>query len=164
MKIFKRMLTVGLVAMASLPLFAQSDAALAPLSAELQGKLDTKNAKVGDNVVLRSTAALKGADGNSIPRGAKLIGHITEVKAHDGTNADAQVAILFDRAEWKGGKSATIHALIQSLQPVEDRPIGDAPTGGPVGGGGGRGGMGPGGAPRSSPINPTMTTDPAGIL
>src|ERR1700726_1275743 len=138
MKIFKRMMTVGLVAMASLPLFAQSDTALAPLQAELIGKLDTKNAKVGDNVVLKSAAALKGPDGNSIPRGAKVIGHITEVKAHDGNNADAQVAILFDRAEWKGGKSATIHALIQMLQPVEDKPIGDASVGSPIGGGGGR--------------------------
>lgn len=147
----------------SLPVVAQ-DAGFTSVSAELQGKLDTKNAKVGDKVVLRATSGVKLADGTQIPHNAKLTGQVTAIKPHDDSNADAQVAILIDHAEWKGGKSAPIHAVIQTLAPVQDTPADasmSAPSGGGgrMGGGGGGGSMGGGGAARQT-TTPTPTPTP----
>ena len=144
-------------------LFAQ-DATFSPVNAELQSKLDTKNAKVGDNVVLRASAEVKTSDGTSIPHNAKFMGKVTGVKPHDGSNEDAQLVILIDHAEWKG-KSAPVHAVIQSLSPVQDSGPSDASSGGGPSGGGGRigGGGGGGGASaarqaNTNPNNPQTTS------
>ena len=137
-------------------LFAQ-DSTFSPVNAELQSKLDTKNAKVGDNVVLRASAEVKTSDGTSIPHNAKFMGKVTAVKPHDASNEDAQLVILIDHAEWKG-KSAPVHAVIQSLLPVQDSgPSDPSSGGGPSGGGGKVGGGGGGGgasAARQANTNP----------
>jgi hypothetical protein len=54
---------------------------LQPVSGELEGKLDAKTAKVGDNVVVKTKTSIKTADGTEIPKGAKLIGKVTKVQA-----------------------------------------------------------------------------------
>ena len=43
------------------------------MSGELQDKLDSKTAKVGDSVVVKT------ADGTEIPKGTKLVGRVTDV-------------------------------------------------------------------------------------
>ena len=55
--------------------------------AELTSKLDTKTAKVGDAVTAETTQKGKLPDGTQIPRGAKLIGIVTDVTTEkDGIN------------------------------------------------------------------------------
>jgi len=160
-----RILTLAAVAVSGVPLVAQQASASAqqgaavqagsvqasessqtrasvdmrPVSGELESKLDSKTAKVGDSVVVKTKAAVKTADGTVIPKGARMVGRVTDVQAHGSGNADSRMAILFDRAELKGGQSLTIHSTIESLQPpvdlaansVDDGGLG----GGPVGGG-----------------------------
>ena len=87
------------------------------VSGELQGKLDTKTAKVGDQVVLKTTAKVRTADGTVIPKGTRLIGHVTAAQAHDSAHAESQLGIAFDRAELKSGQSMAIHSSIQSIEP-----------------------------------------------
>ena len=125
---------------------------LRPVSGELQGKLDSKTAKVGDSVVVKTKAAVKTADGTEIPKGTKLVGRVTDVQAHGASNADSHVALEFDRAELKGGQSLAIHSVIESVDPpvslaAQNADSMDAtPAGTGFGGGAMAGGRAPGGS------------------
>jgi len=95
-----------------------NNADLRPVSGELVSKLDTKNAKNGDTVVVKTTEKATIADGVVIPKGSKITGHITDVQAHDDTNQNSKVAIQFDQAELKGGQTMTIKSVLQSVDPA----------------------------------------------
>ena len=84
-----------------------------------QGKLDSKTAKAGDRVVLRTTDKVQTSDGTVIPRGSRLVGHVTEVQACDATHAIAQMGIAFDHVELKGGQSVAIFTLIRRCIPAQ---------------------------------------------
>jgi hypothetical protein len=60
---------------------ARHQIAAAAVSAELTKRIDTKNAKQGDEVDARVTDAAKLPDGTELPRGTKLKGKVTDVKA-----------------------------------------------------------------------------------
>jgi hypothetical protein len=147
----------------------QAGPALAPgtvVGAELSKGVDAKKAKVGQEVVAKSLADLRDNNGNVvIPRGAKLVGHVTQVQAASKDQPQSSLAIIFDKVEakhGKEGKEVALHAGIQALAKPEPSPMtqeqqqsegpggaggqGGAPMGGtqPNMGGGGRtaGGMG----------------------
>ncbi len=84
---------------------------------ELEGKLDSKTAKAGDRVVLKTTEKVQTADGTVIPKGSRLVGHVTEVQAYDKEHGPAQMAIAFDRAELKNGQSIAVYTLIRGVNP-----------------------------------------------
>jgi hypothetical protein len=90
---------------------------MSTVTGELQGKLDSKTAKVGDRVVLKTTDKVQTSDGIVIPRGSRLVGHVTEVQAYDKEHGSAQMGIAFDRAELKSGQSLAIHTLIRAVNP-----------------------------------------------
>ena len=93
---------------------------MSPVNGELMELLDSKTAKAGDSVVIKTKSEAKTADGTSIPKGSKLIGHVTGVKASGQGNENSQVSLEFDRAELKGGQSMAIHSELQSLSPAGD--------------------------------------------
>jgi hypothetical protein len=86
------------------------------VAAELDGKLDSKSAKVGDRVVLKTTDKVQISDGTVMPRGTRLVGHVTEVQAHSSDRAIAQIGIAFDHAELKNGESVPLHSLIRTVR------------------------------------------------
>ena len=88
-----------------------------PVNCELSGKLDSKTAKIGDGIVAKTKQDLRTADETVIPKGAKLIGHVTDVQAHTSSQADSHLSIAFDRAEWAGGHSLPIHSVLQAVTP-----------------------------------------------
>lgn len=132
---------------------------MSSVTGELQGKLDAKHAKVGDRVVLKTTGKVQTSDGTVLPRGTRLVGHITQVQTRDSAHAFSQLGIAFDRAELKNGQSLAIHTLIRGVSPspgvmaINSMNSGDSLSamGEPaVGGGmagGGRGGRSGGGQP-----------------
>ena len=136
----------------------EGSAELRPVTGELDGKLDSKTAKPGDPVVLKTTQKMKTADGTEIPKGSRLVGHVTEVQAHEKGHAESHMGLEFDRAELKGGQNKAIHSMIQSVQPnanamaagsmanedALDTPIGGGAVG--AGGGGMAGGRAGGGS------------------
>jgi hypothetical protein len=144
---------------------------MSSVTGELQGKLDSKTARVGDRVELKTTEKVQTADGTIIPRGTHVVGHITQVQTRDSTHAVSQMGIAFDRAELKNGQSFAIYTLIRGVNTspgvMAMNPMNrDAPVsgmGGTTGGGsmtgGGRGGLSGGeqpgalggGAQRTSP-------------
>jgi hypothetical protein len=142
-------LAVGVVGLASLPLFAQkvtnSSSASAsrsatvqmqPVKAELQGKLNSKNAKAGDQVIVSTTEKVTTSEGVVIPRGTRLIGHVVSAQAQVKGQPGSQLAIAFDRAALKHGETVEIHAVILNVAPrIIYMPEPDESAGAQMGGG-----------------------------
>lgn len=84
------------------------------LTGELQNTVDVRKAKVGDQVVLKTTQAIKSGGRTVVGKGAKLIGHITEVAQKSKGDSQSRVGILFDRLE-RGSLAFPISATISSL-------------------------------------------------
>lgn len=97
--------------------FAAVEREMRPVNTELMAKLDSKTAKAGDQVMVKTAEAMRTADGTVIPKGSRLVGHVTSVKAHGKDSEDSQMAIRFDRAELKGGQSVPIVSEIESVSP-----------------------------------------------
>jgi len=109
---------------------AASDSQLRPVTGELVKKIDSKNAKAGDEVVVKTTENATFADGTAIPKGSKIMGHVTEVQAHDNTNENSKVTLQFDQAELKGGQTMPIKSVLQSLSAASVSPgSSDSPFG-----------------------------------
>ncbi len=123
----------------------------ANVSAELEKKIDSKHAKVGDDVVARTTSAAQLEQGTKLPKGTRLMGKVTDVQAKSGSQHDGQLAFAFDRAVLRDGREIPIHATLNSISaPAAVAAMGSgsddfATAGGPVmasGGGSARGGGG----------------------
>jgi len=117
------------------------------VTGELEGKLNTKTAKVGDQVVLKTMEKVQTSDGTVIPKGTRLVGHVTDVQAYSKERGASQLGIAFDRAELKNGQDIAVHTLIRGVSPgasatAMDSMDNDAMMGMPAGGGG-RMGSGP---------------------
>lgn len=129
-----------------------TDAQMRPIHGELVGKVDSKSAKAGDSVVLKTKETMRTADGTEIPKGSRIIGHVTSAQAHGSGHADSSMSLVFDRAELKNGQQMAIHSVIESITPpvsagASNALESDDSLGGPVGGGmraagGGRAGSG----------------------
>lgn len=128
---------------------------MSSVTGELQGKLDSKTARVGDRVVLKTAEKVQTSDGTVIPKGSRLIGHVTAVQAYSKEHGAAQMSIAFDRAELKDGQNIAVHTLIRGVNPnasaldanaMNDDAMMSQPMDGSMGGngrmGGGRAGGG----------------------
>ena len=127
------------------------------VSAALTQKLTSKNAKVDDSVSAKTLSEARLSNGTRLPKGTKLLGHVTEVQAKGGAHHDGHIAFLYDRAVLRDGQEIPIHARLQSISAPAAATMTDntdalyaGGVGGPVspGLGGGRsttgGGMGGG--------------------
>lgn len=126
------------------------------VSAELTKSLNSKDAKAGEEVFAKTTSKATLADGTKLPKGSKLIGHVTEAQAKSKEHKDAQLAFAFDHAVLRDGREIPVHAMMRSLaapapltgaadtESMMDAGAGMAPAGGGGGGmvrGGGGGGL-----------------------
>ena len=126
-----------------------TDRYLTTVQTDLSGSLDTKKAAVGQQVTVTTRQETRLADGTELPKGTKLVGHITQVQAQDAEHVGAMVAVLFDHAELKGGQVVQVRSVIQGVAPVKPMAAPDmaGPGYGSMGGGMSgtqRGGMGSG--------------------
>lgn len=121
-----------------------SAAKASSFSAELTRRLDSKNAKVGDEVIARTTSTAQLAGGERLPKGTKLIGKVTEVRPRSAEH-DGHLAFAFSRAVLRGGREIPIHAALDSISaPVDVAAMAGGSddfgaTAGPVGAAGGAG-------------------------
>lgn len=129
---------------------ATASAQLSPVDGELVDKLDTKTAKTGDAVVIKTKSDVKTADGTEIPKGSKLVGKVVGVKPLGEGNQNSQVALHFDHVELKGGQNVPVHAELQSLSTSESGTSGSAEAMAPTPGGG---------SPSASASAPSGTTN-----
>ena len=85
------------------------------MNAQLSQTVDSKKAKPGDQVTAQTTDAVK-ADGKTIvPKGTKLVGHVTRSTARAKGDAESALAVEFDRAILKDGREIPLQASIQAL-------------------------------------------------
>ena len=134
-------------------------AAAASVSAELTKRIDTKKAKVGDEVDLKTTSAAKFADGTELPKGTKLVGKVTDVHPKSNTDKTSHVAFDLERAVTKDGHDVPVHAAVTSMM-VSVQPVDTSAMMSPGSGGGGTAGGssagGSSGSPSSAPSAPSM--------
>ncbi len=98
------------------------------VSAELTSKIDTKSAKVGDTVTAETTEKTKLQDGTQIPRGAKLIGVITDVTPMNSGNGMSMLGLKFQQIVVKHDPPIAIHGGLVAVAPPADAS-GELPTG-----------------------------------
>lgn len=146
-----------------------ASAEMVPVKGELVSKLDTKTAKQGDTVVVKTTETLKTVNGSEIPKGSKLMGHVTAVQPHSSQSPNSEVVLKFDQAELKGGQNMPIRSTIESVGPPEGsntqsvNAFAGAPT--PASGAAGGGSMSGsrGSAPSASSGAPVAASPSAGV-
>jgi hypothetical protein len=115
---------------------------------ELTSRLDSRNAAVGQEITARTKQTAKLADGTTLPKGTRLVGHVTGVQTQSKDQPYAALAMTFDRAELKGGQSVALRSVIRTVAPpptvspsASDSMMPDE-TAGPIGPGTSAGGMG----------------------
>jgi len=84
------------------------------IAAQLEHSLDARNAKPGDRVVLKTVSAIKQNGETIVPKGARLIGHVTEVQQQSKSNAESRIGVLFDQLR-TGSTETPITASIVSI-------------------------------------------------
>lgn len=109
------------------------------VNAELSQSIDSKKAKEGDAVTAHTTEAVKSGEKVVIPKGSKLVGHITRATARAKGDADSALAVQFDRAILKNGQEMPLQVTLQALasgEPVVPVTGDDLQGAGSVAGGG----------------------------
>ncbi|NDQ57237.1 MAG: TrbI/VirB10 family protein [Acidipila sp.] len=115
--------------------------------AVLSKSLDARKNKAGDEVVARSEHAVKSDSRIVIPKGAKLIGHVTDAEARGKSQSQSTLGLMFDRAILKNGQEVPLHVVIQAVAAAQSQA---SPAGGddniltPMGGSGATSGSGSG--------------------
>lgn len=126
-------------------------------NATLSKRIDTRKNKPGDPVTAKTTQATKSNGEVVIPKGSKLVGHVTETKARAKGESESALGIVFDKAVLKNGQEIPLNVAIQALAAsqtaansslVQDDlsagggAVGGATAGGRASGGGVLGGVG----------------------
>lgn len=90
---------------------------------ELIKALDSKKLKEGDAVEAKLTGSITLPSGAKVPRGAKVLGHVTEAKARSKSDSQSSLGISFDKIAWPGGEDTPIHGVIQAVAPNPSEEI-----------------------------------------
>jgi hypothetical protein len=119
------------------------------IPAELSKTVDAHKAKSGDKVEAKVATDLQARTGETvIPKGAKIIGHVTDAKAKSKGDPSSTLGIAFDRIAMKDGRELPFNAEIQALRKPQlqtqtaagNEPVSESPSapsvGGPIPGGG----------------------------
>jgi hypothetical protein len=85
------------------------------IHAALMKPVDARKNKAGDEVVAKTTQDVQSNGQVVVPKGCKLIGHVTEAKAKGNGEAQSTMGIAFDRAILKDGREVPMTASIQAL-------------------------------------------------
>jgi hypothetical protein len=124
---------------------------------ELSKSIDSKKAKVGDEVTARVISDVRSGGAVAIPRGSKLLGKVTEANARSKGDATSSLGIVFDRAVFKNGTTLNLVSTIQAvIAPPETQsmPLPEPSSGG-AGPEGSSGGMAGGSGSTASAIGNT---------
>jgi hypothetical protein len=96
----------------------QNSASLASgttLNASLSQSVDAKKNKPGDPITAKTSEAVKSEGQVIIPKGSKLVGHITQSKQRSKEDKESAVGVVFDRAILKSGQELPLNVTIRAL-------------------------------------------------
>jgi hypothetical protein len=127
----------------------ESYTATSSVSAELTKRIDTRNAKVGDQLLAKTTSDTRLSDGTRLPKGTKLVGQVTDVHAKSGADKTSHLAFSLNQAVLRDGREIRLHATLTSLAapsaPAAASMDDDMAGSGMAGGGASAGGRASGG-------------------
>lgn len=89
------------------------------MNAALTRPVDARKNRPGDPVTAKTTDSVKSDGQVVIPKGSKLVGHVTEAKARSKGEAESALGIVFDKAILKNGQEVPLNAGIQALAASE---------------------------------------------
>src|SRR6266478_6834346 len=96
----------------------QANASLASgtaFNAALSSPIDSKKCKPGDPVNAHTTEAVKSEGKTVIPKGAKVVGHVTQASARAKGESESALGIVFDKAILKNGQEIPLSVGIQAI-------------------------------------------------
>src|SRR6266849_5525406 len=96
----------------------QANASLASgtaFNAALSSPIDSKKCKPGDPVNAHTTEAIKSEGKTVVPKGSKLVGHVTQASARAKGESESSLGIVFDKAIVRNGQEIPLNAGIQAL-------------------------------------------------
>jgi hypothetical protein len=85
------------------------------LNSVLSDTVDARKSKPGDTVKAKTSEDVKAGGIVVIPRGAKLIGHVTEAQPAAKAGEQARLGLVFDRADLKDGRQIPLHTAFYAL-------------------------------------------------
>jgi len=85
---------------------------------QLEKSIDAKKAKVGDQVLAKTLDDLQAVPPGLVPRGCQIIGHVVEVRAHEG-DSPSVLRIEFDKMILKNGSDMPLPATIKAVGYVD---------------------------------------------
>ncbi len=77
--------------------------------------VDSKKCKPGDAVNAHTTEAVKSEGKTVIPKGSKLVGHVTQASARTKGESESALGIVFDKVILKNGQEIPLSAGIQAI-------------------------------------------------
>src|SRR6202035_5447701 len=89
------------------------------INAELSAPIDSKKAKPGDPGAARTTEPTKSNGKTVIPKGSKLVGHVTQASARGKGDSESALGIVFDKAILKNGQEVPVNVAIQAIASAE---------------------------------------------
>jgi hypothetical protein len=118
----------GITAIAALLFAARPAIAQAPagnpeqpsalvMVAKIDGKVSTRNAKVGDAVSAKILKSWKLTDGTNIPKGSKITGKVELVKSKKDGDGTSTLSFKLDTIEVKGSAPVPVHAAVVAIGP-----------------------------------------------
>lgn len=138
------------------------------LVAELNHGIKVKKARVGDLVKASLTQDVVLHGRIAVPRGSKLIGHVTETKILTRDAQESRLGVIFDKVIFKTGQEVSFKAVVRALAPpvrlnVLDRAdqMYTAGAGGMMGTTRSPSPLSPGATGRTGPANNTVGMGPA---
>ena len=85
------------------------------VQAELTRPVDARKNKPGDEVMARTTQDVKSNGYTVLPKGSKIVGHVTEVQARGKGQKESRVAMAFERAVLKNGSQVPMSLTLQAI-------------------------------------------------
>ena len=86
-----------------------------PINVAIDQTLDSKKLAAGASVTAKTTEEVKQDGRVLLPKGTKVLGHVTVSSARSKGDSDSTLALQFDRAEVKGGQQVVLRASIQAM-------------------------------------------------
>jgi hypothetical protein len=85
------------------------------IHATLEKPVDARKNKPGDQVLAKTSEDVKSDGKVVIPRGSKIVGHVTEARAREKGQAESAVGVIFDQAVLKDGSHMPLSLTVQAV-------------------------------------------------
>ena len=89
-------------------------------NAALSSPIDSKKCKPGDAVNARTTEAVKSEGRTVIPKGSKVVGHVTQASARAKGESESALGIVFDKAILKNSREIPLSVGIQAIAAAQN--------------------------------------------